>query len=82
MPFASPLIQRNSRSVSLVSSLRAFAGADIVGLQEVDNRTTRSGSVDQTAELARMCGYPYYAYGKQFDFQVCDECACSGTYLP
>ena len=29
---------------------------DVVGIQEIDRRTTRAGGMDQTAELARLCG--------------------------
>lgn len=45
--------------------------ADLVALQEVDNRTVRSGIVDQTVELARMANYPFYAFGASFPYQVC-----------
>jgi endonuclease/exonuclease/phosphatase family metal-dependent hydrolase len=44
------------------------AGADIVGLQEVDRRTTRSGGVDQAAELGRLTGM-YYFFGKNINYQ-------------
>lgn len=44
------------------------AGADIVGLQEVDRATTRSGGVDQAAELARLTGMNFF-FGKNIDYQ-------------
>ena len=42
--------------------------ADVVLLQEVDKGTTRSGKVDQVAELRRLTGY-YGAFGKTLDYQ-------------
>lgn len=41
---------------------------DLVALQEVDDRTRRSGGVDQTAELARLTGL-HGRFGKQLDYQ-------------
>ena len=41
--------------------LRA-ADADVVGLQEVDRGTRRSGNTDQAAKLAEACGYPYFRF--------------------
>ncbi len=43
------------------------ASPDIVSLQEVDKRTTRSKGVDQAKELARLTGMRY-AYGPSMDF--------------
>ena len=40
----------------------------LVALQEVDNRTERTGGVDQAAELARLTGMSP-AFGKFMDFQ-------------
>jgi endonuclease/exonuclease/phosphatase family metal-dependent hydrolase len=48
------------------------SGADLVALQEVDNRTTRTGGVDQTAELARLTGL-HGRFARQIDYQ-------GGTY--
>ena len=42
---------------------------DVVLLQEVDYKTTRSLGVDQAKELAKLAGYPYYYFFKQKDFQ-------------
>lgn len=42
--------------------------ADLIMLQEVDNRTTRTGGVDQTAELARLTGL-HGEFGHQIDYQ-------------
>lgn len=44
------------------------ARADVVALQEVDQKTARTGGVDQAAELARLTGL-HVAYGKAMDYQ-------------
>ena len=44
------------------------ADADLVALQEVDDRTKRTKGVDQTAELARQTGM-YGVFGKQIDYE-------------
>lgn len=36
--------------------------ADVIGLQEVDRLTMRSGAIDQTAELAERCGFAHYRF--------------------
>src|SRR5688572_24043854 len=51
-----------------VAALIAERKADIALLQEVDRNTTRSGNVDQLAELQRRTGMNG-AYGKALDFQ-------------
>ena len=43
--------------------------ADIVGLQEVDWNTTRSGAGNQAEMLAKAAGYPYWAFTKLMDHQ-------------
>ena len=40
---------------------------DLVALQEVDSKTRRTGGVDQTVELARLCGMTGY-FGKAMDY--------------
>ncbi len=42
---------------------------DIVGLQEIDQRTTRANGVDQPAELAEASGLPYYVFVPAINFQ-------------
>lgn len=42
---------------------------DIVFLQEIDRNTTRSGKVDQPAELARLTKLPFTYYSKTQDYQ-------------
>ena len=44
------------------------SGADLVAPQEVDQKTTRTGGVDQAAELARLTGLRF-RYGKAMDYQ-------------
>lgn len=41
---------------------------DIVGLQEVDKNTRRTGNKDLLRELAAACGYEYYAFFDAMDF--------------
>ncbi len=43
--------------------------ADIVGIQEIDSFTTRSGAYDQMEYLAKECGYPYFSFDKLIDYQ-------------
>lgn len=51
----------------LAEVIRSVA-PDLVALQEVDRRTTRSSGVDQAAELGRLTGL-YHVFGKAMDFQ-------------
>lgn len=41
---------------------------DLVGLQEVDELTNRSGKVKQAEELAKLTGMPNFYFGASFDF--------------
>ena len=50
----------------IVAAINA-SGAEIIGLQEVDYKTKRTGYVDQAAEIARLAGYPYYKFFKAID---------------
>jgi endonuclease/exonuclease/phosphatase family metal-dependent hydrolase len=51
-----------------VAAVIAAAKAGIVLLQEVDRNTTRSGNVDQLAELMRLTGM-HGRFGKSLDYQ-------------
>lgn len=51
-----------------IAGVITASGADIVALQEVDQKTTRTGGVDQAAEIARLTGLRF-AYGKAIDYQ-------------
>jgi len=55
-------------NIERVASVIRSTGADIVLLQEVDRRTTRSAGVDHAAELARLTGFEM-AFGKSLDYQ-------------
>ena len=50
----------------IVAAIKA-SGAEIIGLQEVDYKTKRTGYVDQAAEIARLAGYSYYKFFKAID---------------
>lgn len=43
-------------------------GIDVVGLQEVDRGTLRSGGLDILSELSAATGYEYYVFFKTIDF--------------
>ncbi|HEY3055275.1 MAG TPA: endonuclease/exonuclease/phosphatase family protein [Thermoanaerobaculia bacterium] len=51
-----------------VAAIITSSKADIVLLQEVDRKTTRSGNVDQLAELTRRTGM-HGVFGKSLDYQ-------------
>ena len=50
-----------------IAALIRAARPDLVALQEVDRNVRRSGSVDQTAELARLTGLHSF-FGKAIDY--------------
>jgi endonuclease/exonuclease/phosphatase family metal-dependent hydrolase len=64
----------HGRGTDGVVDLERIAGvirgsaADVVMLQEVDDRTDRTGRIDQTAELARLTGL-HAEFGRQIDYQ-------------
>lgn len=41
---------------------------DVVGLQEVDEKTARSGGLEETAELSKLTGLTHHHFGKNFDY--------------
>lgn len=51
-----------------IAGVISASGADVVALQEVDQKTKRTGGVDQAAEIARLAGLQV-AYGKAMDYQ-------------
>ncbi len=51
-----------------IAAVITAARADVVALQEVDQKAKRTGGVDQAAELAHLTGL-HVAYGKAMDFQ-------------
>lgn len=56
-----------SENLSRVAEIVKDSGADVVLLQEVDNRTKRSGGVDQLSRLRELTGY-YGAFGRTIDY--------------
>ena len=58
----------NAVNLPRVAELVRTTGADIALFQEVDRNTTRSGNVDQIAELSRMTGF-HGALGKSLSYQ-------------
>ena len=44
------------------------SGADVIGLQEVDQNTNRNKNQDTLADLAKYTGFQYYCYAKTEDF--------------
>jgi len=50
------------KTMDQVAQLLKDVDADLVGLQEVDCNTSRSGGVHQVQLLAEKAGYPYYCY--------------------
>jgi endonuclease/exonuclease/phosphatase family metal-dependent hydrolase len=51
-----------------LGAIIASSGADLVALQEVDQKATRTKGIDQAAEIAGLAGLKH-AYGKAMDFQ-------------
>ena len=42
---------------------------DVVALQEIDNKATRSGKVDEAERLGELTGLRHHAFGRFMDFQ-------------
>ena len=55
--------------VDAVAEVIKQAKPDVVFLQELDRNTTRSGKVDQLAQLSAKTNMPYTYYGKAIDYQ-------------
>lgn len=51
-----------------IAAIIASSRADVVALQEVDQKTTRTKGIDQAAEIAQLAGLQV-AYGKAMDYQ-------------
>ena len=56
--------------LTLISEEIKDINPDIIGIQELDSFTNRSGKSDQIKELAESCGYKYYYFSKTID---CDD---------
>ena len=57
-------IKHGAEGLDKIAAAISEISPDIIGLEEVDVRCGRSGNVDEPAELARLAGYPYYAFAK------------------
>lgn len=56
-------------SISVVAAMIKEIGADVISLNEVDNRTTRSGNVDQLTTLCSQLGGWTGNFAKAIDYQ-------------
>lgn len=57
-------IKHGAEGLDKISEAILDISPDIIGLEEVDVMCERSGNIDEPAELARLAGYPYYAFSK------------------
>ena len=55
--------------VSKIAKIITENAIDVVGFQEVDQNTSRSGRLDTMKKLSEATGYKYYAFFKAIDFQ-------------
>lgn len=56
-------------NMSTIASVIKSQNLDIVGLQEVDYKTSRSKYIDQPAKLAEAAEMPYYVFVRAIDYQ-------------
>ena len=57
----------NNKDLKKIAANITNNGIEIVGLQEVDNNTSRSGKVNQVKKLGELTGYQYYHFFKAID---------------
>ena len=57
-------IKHGAEGLEKIAEAVQEVSPDIIGLEEVDVNCERSGNVDEPKELARLAGYPYYAFAK------------------
>ncbi|MBQ9468487.1 MAG: endonuclease/exonuclease/phosphatase family protein [Clostridia bacterium] len=57
-------IKYGAEGLEKIAQAISDVSPDIIGLEEVDVNCERSGNTDEPAELARLAGYPYYAFAK------------------
>jgi len=68
--YCSPYMSETATpDVDAIAAVISKAKPDVVFLQEVDRNTTRSGKVDQAAELAKKTDMKFYYYAKSMDYQ-------------
>ena len=61
----------NDGNVDLERTARVIRrlNPDVVALQEIDQKATRSGNADEAQKLAELTGLKYHAFGRFMDFQ-------------
>ena len=64
MVIANLNIKHGSEGLDKVAGAIREVSPDIIGLEEVDVNCSRSGCVDEPAELSRLTGLPYHAFSK------------------
>ncbi len=69
LKIASFNIQHAAQGLDAVAATLKEADADIVGLQEVDFKTSRVSGVDQPAVIAQKAGYEYYRFIRAIDYK-------------
>ena len=57
-------IKHGAQGLDTLATAIKEVSPDIIGLEEVDVGCERSDFTDEPAELARLAGYPYYAFSK------------------
>lgn len=66
---ANPLSKPGVIDVKAIAKVISESGADLVGLQEVDVHTLRSGKdLNQASELTKLSGMNFYYFAKSIDF--------------
>ena len=56
-------------NLNTIAQIIKSQNLDIVGLQEIDYKTSRSKKVDQPAKLAEYAEMPYYVFVRAIDYQ-------------
>ena len=56
-------------NLKIIANVIKDANLDIVGVQEVDLRTSRSDRMDQPRQLADLAEMPYYVFVRAIDYQ-------------
>ena len=61
----------NDGAVDLERTARVIRrlNPDVVALQEIDNKATRSGNIDEAKRLGELTGLTHHAFGRFMDFQ-------------
>ena len=62
-------IKHGAEGLEKIAEAIQEVSPDIIGLEEVDVNCARSGNVDEPKELARLSGYPYYAFSKAISLE-------------